>query len=616
MNLQSQITSILQKLNEPDCALSAEKEIKSLIVNQIDDGEKLTILINCISSESPQNSKKNKQLKLFISIAEIFQHQILEFLPKIFLKLNKKIKEGDLEMADIIADTYGGLIEYSFKGADFENSQIIFEECLKGLFLLTNNGFKNIQIIASMSITKIIQNCLIEILREKFLFIYKNLSKILNDKNTKSHFHILESILSLILSVQEQVCEITKSFPFLLINFIQSNDPKTRKICIDTFYTLCAIENEGMKEYHEELYGILQKLRGDKNKLVREAAMECLKVVMPPKKLESEERISNKRSVPKREKKKKVKKKKKASKIVLNKKINLDHVKSVIDKKKVNAKFLKNGISIDDQIFVKGEKNDINYDEFYEKNKKNLMEMKIETLKEKLNNKNSFGNPKKNVFEPLPVFDKTNNEPFMENFVVMRKGDSKRYLEKKESEKEFIRENSERILTPFEITKEDELLKKMSEKNIAIINSMKNINFQNTENPNNFENNENSHFVNNQNPSHFENIENTHNFEKKKKNLQKLNLNSQKNYNSFNQNDNNELKTLKKYIKILNGKFKDLNQTVHNLQNSNIYLSNKVNNLEKTLFNYSSFFQPEKKKKFSKFRRKIFGKFKSFKYNK
>lgn len=123
MNLQQEISQILAKLNDPDCVMTAEKEIKALIINQIDDGEKLTVLINCIGDEKDLTNYSNKKtkfnrLKLFISIAEIFQHQILEFLPKIFHKLNKKLQEGDMEVADILSDTYGGVIEYAFKGAE------------------------------------------------------------------------------------------------------------------------------------------------------------------------------------------------------------------------------------------------------------------------------------------------------------------------------------------------------------------------------------------------------------------------------------------------------------------------------------------------------------------
>lgn len=68
---------ILSKFNDPDCVITAEKEMKDLIVNEIDDGEKLNILINCLSEDKDVSNFTNKktkynQLKLFISIAEIF----------------------------------------------------------------------------------------------------------------------------------------------------------------------------------------------------------------------------------------------------------------------------------------------------------------------------------------------------------------------------------------------------------------------------------------------------------------------------------------------------------------------------------------------------------------
>ena len=271
----------------------------------------------------------------------------------------------------------------------------------------------------------------------------------------------------------------------------------------------------------------------------------------------------------------------------MNKKINLDHVKSVIDKKKVNAKFLKNGISIDDQIFVKGEKNKIDYEEFYEQNKKNLVEMKNEVEKEKIiNHKKNHGRGKK-LFEPLPIFDKTNNEPVLQNFVVMKKGDSKRHLEKKISEEKFVRGSSDNILTPFEITRENfEIEKIKSKKNFEKIKNM--------ENEGEYENN---HVLENANNLNYEKVHEKKNY-----------VIPQNNYSSVSNEKNSDIKTLKKYIMILNGKFKELNSTVQNLQNSNIYLTNKVNSLEKTLFNYSSFFQPveNKKKVFQSFAQKSF----------
>ncbi len=61
-----------------------------------------------------------------MAIAEIFQYQIMEFLPKVFIILNKKIKEGDPEINEIVADTYGGIIEYAFIQAEESDSSFVF----------------------------------------------------------------------------------------------------------------------------------------------------------------------------------------------------------------------------------------------------------------------------------------------------------------------------------------------------------------------------------------------------------------------------------------------------------------------------------------------------------
>lgn len=60
------------------------------------------------------------------------------------------------------------------------------------------------------------------------------------------------------------------------MKFLSSSNPKTRKITIDIFYTVCAIDQQ-KKDFHQELYDQLQRLKIDDDKNVREAAMECLK---------------------------------------------------------------------------------------------------------------------------------------------------------------------------------------------------------------------------------------------------------------------------------------------------------------------------------------------------
>lgn len=53
---------------------------------------------------------------------------------------------------------------------------------------------------------------------------------------------MLEILLSLLLSVQQKVPEIGEEVALVLMRFLSSPNSKTKKITIDIFYTLCAID--------------------------------------------------------------------------------------------------------------------------------------------------------------------------------------------------------------------------------------------------------------------------------------------------------------------------------------------------------------------------------------
>ena len=122
MYIPETIKNIVQKLSHPDHLQLAEREFKNLIRTEIDDGEKLMIVIKCLSNylvnRKNETSWHFNQVKLFIFIAEIFQSQIIEFLPSIFDELNKIILTGSLQLNSVVSDTYGGISEYCFVNGD------------------------------------------------------------------------------------------------------------------------------------------------------------------------------------------------------------------------------------------------------------------------------------------------------------------------------------------------------------------------------------------------------------------------------------------------------------------------------------------------------------------
>jgi hypothetical protein len=73
--------------------------MKAFVVNQITEWEKLKVLIDMIAKSDARENRgmRKDQVKLYIIIAEVFQFQILEYLPSIFSILNEKLaKESSL----------------------------------------------------------------------------------------------------------------------------------------------------------------------------------------------------------------------------------------------------------------------------------------------------------------------------------------------------------------------------------------------------------------------------------------------------------------------------------------------------------------------------------------
>ena len=78
---RNEIMNILSKLNNSDSVKVAEREMKAFVGHQVKDGERLQILINCIAENNvfQKVNVRKDQMKLFIIVSEVFQHQIVEY---------------------------------------------------------------------------------------------------------------------------------------------------------------------------------------------------------------------------------------------------------------------------------------------------------------------------------------------------------------------------------------------------------------------------------------------------------------------------------------------------------------------------------------------------------
>ena len=348
MSLQLRIASLLGKLNDTSTMAMAEKELKALLVSEIDDGEKLGIMINCIGDEREQiqvgKKGKQNQLRLFISIAETFQHQIVEYLPRIFGILNKRIRGGDSEAAESVSETYGGIFEFAFRDCEAELASSVFRSALASLFELGDREMGAGQKMSALSLARIVQNCPLDLLAREFGSISNHAQRSLASSQCRAVLPLLEVLLSLALSCRDRVGELGRSLPSLLIRHLGDEDSKVRKACLDIFYAILVVESNSLNPVRDQIFEVFQTCKTDKAKQVREAALECLKALGPKKRDESV---------------------RKAGKVpALNSKINLDHVTPTIKRENLNSEFIKNKEKDQTEVLFKEPKVKIDYNEF------------------------------------------------------------------------------------------------------------------------------------------------------------------------------------------------------------------------------------------------------------
>lgn len=100
----------------------------------------------------------------------------------------------------------------------------------------------------------------------------------------KSHTQILESVISLVLAVEQDFSPHCEEFlPILMDLITSSTGPSSewivRKMAIDVIYTFAAILKESLGPFKNELLESLSLTRTDKIKPVREASLEAIQML-------------------------------------------------------------------------------------------------------------------------------------------------------------------------------------------------------------------------------------------------------------------------------------------------------------------------------------------------
>ncbi|CAI2384369.1 unnamed protein product [Moneuplotes crassus] len=272
----------LSKFEDNHTQKTAWNEVRELMTEHIINTERMNTFLYLISEQNQHMKISQKEyIKLYGLAGEIFEETLLPFIPKIMGYMKKKLKNNDTHLHEVCSESLGSIVHHVLKNIEnFDDCLNTFEgNILKGIYSSLNSPAKNTQVGAGMCLSKIIQNAPIDVLKECLEGISDKLVSLLSSTSCKCHTQILESLISLVLAVEEEFEPFSVGFLPYLLECMAMNEWSTRKMAIDVIYTLAAILKEALLPFKSEILEVLNHSRFDKYKPVREATLEAYQTI-------------------------------------------------------------------------------------------------------------------------------------------------------------------------------------------------------------------------------------------------------------------------------------------------------------------------------------------------
>ena len=268
----------LSKFSDSHTQVTAWDEVKELMTEHIINTERMNTFLYLISEQNQHMkvTQKKEYIKLFGLAGEIFEETLLPFIPKIMTSLQKKLKENDHHLHEAWSESLGVIVHHVLKNIeDFDKTVENFNSILKTVFGLLNNPNKITQTGAGMWLGKIIQNAPLDALKASLDTLSEKIMSLLSSNSWKWYTQVLESLIWLILAVEEDFEPYAVNFLPYLLEWMAMNDWSTRKMAIDIIYTLAAVLKDVLVPFKAEILEVLNHSRFDKWKPVREATIEA-----------------------------------------------------------------------------------------------------------------------------------------------------------------------------------------------------------------------------------------------------------------------------------------------------------------------------------------------------
>ncbi|CDW74550.1 microtubule-associated protein spiral2-like [Stylonychia lemnae] len=209
--------------------------------------------------------------------AEIFQEKLISYLPKIMTFFGKRIKDSDQILHSPISDSIGILSHQLLRNIEDQQTQqeqvaVIFKQ----VYLSVLQANKIQQLCAAQCLGKVISNVPVALIKGSLGKICTKISEFFQNNAIKCKTQLLEVLIILVNTVGIEIHSHVPTLIQHIATSMENSDFSTRKQAIDLVLNIAKISPQSLRPYRKEINTILNQLRFDKIKPVRESTNEVL----------------------------------------------------------------------------------------------------------------------------------------------------------------------------------------------------------------------------------------------------------------------------------------------------------------------------------------------------
>ena len=205
------------------------------------------------------------------------------FLQQSLSILQNLIKDSNSNCFISIANCYSEIVGNTMPIDIGASTRVLLEQQKKAYEMIQSFSLFNMksedkanQIVGSLCITKLIENCPI-ILQEKYMnYIFESIMECLSRKTYNAKTELLTCMISLILGAETQFSQYASKTLFKIIDFLTDSDWHNRKLSLNVIYSLIIYCSDIIIPLKDRLIEFLRKLKTDKYKEVREVCLLIL----------------------------------------------------------------------------------------------------------------------------------------------------------------------------------------------------------------------------------------------------------------------------------------------------------------------------------------------------